>query len=1679
VTKRLITILVILAAVGFLGYKIWDLAWNRPPELKEAHSRLPYATIFAHVRDVAYPNVLRHARRIARFGSRQTGQVGCDLTVQYVQTQLRQMGFKVKRRDYEVTVPVEHACSVSLYGADRLDNVTYEAHALMPNNVQTSPTPRGGLRGSLVYLGFGTPEEWNGREVQGSIAVLEFNSGDAWLRAIERGAKGVVFLEPKQTSTREADLKYIDLLPLRATRVYVWGKAAATIRRRARANVNGSIRACVVSRQTLDTAPAPYLEVEVQGSDPRAKTLILTCDVDARSIVPEMSFGGDEVWGIATWLELARWFKTHPPRNTVRLVAFTGHWQDFTGSRNYVSEHLDEIGKSVPLVMGVDLSTEGKYLALVPRGWPQRGGWRGPYRWLEKLIWHFRAQMRQNWTDDIEAETGLRVKLFGDSPPEHPWINTAIGPGELHNPASLAGRHYVSSETWLVVGGQSLAWQTAESRRPRDFTPLDTFEASYARRTNLAGNPTRKRVGQLEALFAFLDNIVEIEGKYFPKYRAHRLGIDRSGYVEFHGQIKRYDEKTAWYKGGLPPDRWGKKLVNTYVYMYPYDIRLRRFQQTVTSWHPLAPNKQKHRGMQSYGIRYLTKVDKDGRFSFKTVFYRDKFTRYTFLAFSLDDEGRILYASDLGRHGADEFKYLNRVVETDSIDQSITVFPCGAVTLFGLIDSKRYSIGSNIKDTWFIQWTGNQQEQDEGLECYMPVSEVKLYPSQTDAKSYLIAQYQKTAMVFLPAGKGCEILMTRGVLKRFSLLRSLDPAVTPKTKSPTGTNAADARKRAADAAAKLASKLKGITLKQGEDHQVTFTPLVLARQMHRIDAAKLARYGRFGVRSQQSDIYFDNAATLINRAEQSLEAREERNYRSDESRAWGYESDAYQSIFRLLYDVVSTTIFYFTLLIPFSYLMERLLFPQKTYVKSAAVAGIVFVVFVGLLLQFHPGFKLAGNIYVAIVSFLIIVFTLPAFFMIVGQGLKMLKAAGSQYFQRHASEAERMGVLVAALSLSVANMRRRKLRTALTLGTISLLVLSLVLLTHTTSTSTTYPTNEPPMGGSLPYDGIQVTNTHYHNFALFRETVALMEDTYGDRAIVLPRRYGYYGIRTGLKGFESVRLYGPYPPRDFRFYDLLGHRPSLYEMVTFPLRVTSDAALRTKAAKALGRPKAWAPVPIIQFASPDEPKVTHVDETIVSGRWFTPDDVDAVIISDETAESIGARVGDELTIEGFRVKVVGIFATMKASIYDLLGHRPSFFETLRFPLRIIDEPALATRIVKYMKTHRSMDDVKDVTGDSILPIKLEINQPTPEEPTRYTATRVIFMPQKFQERYAYFPSAPYSVVIVPHDHSLIPKLAGEIAKNFENIDVYSSYKGKLDLISAFHTARVTGGGLMVMPLVVSFLMIFSVMMGSVHERTREIYIFSSVGLSPKHVAGMFLIESIVYAGIASVWGYFIGIILLHVFRVEGLLPETFYPNYLGVFVIYSVGLAMLATVSSSLYPMYKASRIANPSLERTWRIDTEPTEDSWDITFPFISTKESETRGILAFLKEFIEHHAGEGQGVFAVLGDVTYEADVEKHDHRLRFDAWLAPFERNVTQSVVLEARKAPERVRWTFHFALRRRSGVRYMWLKSNKAFVDVFRKEMLVWRGFSDEVLAEYARRGNRLAGIETVEPDGETE
>jgi uncharacterized membrane protein len=273
-----------------------------------------------------------------------------------------------------------------------------------------------------------------------------------------------------------------------------------------------------------------------------------------------------------------------------------------------------------------------------------------------------------------------------------------------------------------------------------------------------------------------------------------------------------------------------------------------------------------------------------------------------------------------------------------------------------------------------------------------------------------------------------------------------------------------------------------------------------------------------------------------------------------------------------------------------------------------------------------------------------------------------------------------------------------------------------------------------------------------------------------------------------------------------------------------------------------------------------------------------------------------------------------------------------------------------------------------------------------------------------------------------------------------------------------HTAtRVKGSSMMLVILAVAVLMILAIMTGTVYERMREIHIFSSVGLSPRHVAGMFLIEALVYAGIAAVLGYFLGIIALKIL-LHYVEDPNFYPNYLGVFVVYSIGMAVLATVASSLYPIRLASKIVNPS-EGKWQLAGEG-DDAWVVRLPFIATTWDEARSMMVYAHDYLAIHQGERSGRFVCLSPPAGAT----HDQQivLRMPVWLAPFERNLSQEVALAARPSPDADWWEMWLDLQRVSGPPYLWRRGATVFVDMLCKYLLRWRAATPEQEADCLSR-----------------
>ncbi len=450
--------------------------------------------------------------------------------------------------------------------------------------------------------------------------------------------------------------------------------------------------------------------------------------------------------------------------------------------------------------------------------------------------------------------------------------------------------------------------------------------------------------------------------------------------------------------------------------------------------------------------------------------------------------------------------------------------------------------------------------------------------------------------------------------------------------------------------------------------------------------------------------------------------------------------------------------------------------------------------------------------------------------------------------------------------------------------------------------------------------------------------------------------------------------------------------------------------------------------------------------------WFSKDDVNVCMLPSNIAEQLGVQAGDTIWFMETPLKVLGIWQS-------------------RIVKRDKQGRLVLDRKGQPISSPGPLDRLTDLDGQPITPLKFAVvSQGDQNRPLHVGSSDILVLPRRYQEVHRILPANTWSLIVIPHDPSQTPEMAGMLSRDVLNTDVFYRYKSggkdRIEMISLRQSTKVKGSGMMMFMLVIAVLMILSIMMGTVHERMREISIFSSVGLSPGHVAGMFLIESLVYAGLASVLGYFIGIAALWFLGRGGLLPTDFYPNYLGVYVLYAIGVAMFATIASSLYPIRVAARLVNPSLERSWQIGTDPQDGRWRIFLPFIATSREELAGMMTYAYEFLAVHQGERAGTFVCRQQP--KALFEDGSFGVQMDVWLAPFERNITQAVRLGALEGDRPGRWVFVLDLRHLSGPEYLWERSNRAFVDAMRKHLLNWCAMSSAQIEQFASQADELFG-----------
>jgi len=706
-------------------------------------------------------------------------------------------------------------------------------------------------------------------------------------------------------------------------------------------------------------------------------------------------------------------------------------------------------------------------------------------------------------------------------------------------------------------------------------------------------------------------------------------------------------------------------------------------------------------------------------------------------------------------------------------------------------------------------------------------------------------------------------------------------------------------------------------------------------------------------------------------------------------------------------DVVRGAIFLLILCVPFAFVMERLLVATPDIYKQIAWSGLIFALMAAALWAFHPAFRISSSPLIIILAFAIIFMSVVVIAVVYGRfdtELKKLRSgrAGTTTTAAGASFA-RASVLTSAVSLGIANMRRRKFRTALTSVTIVLITFTVLCFTSATR---------------------------------YLDTITLAAGLETSHAGVMLRQRGMRPMPVSL--LDTLRpvlssSLGRDVPVVERWWVVNAKEPR--EMVNLVAPQLGDEPARVIA------------LPGLLGLSPGESNLSQIEDVIGPAKFarLETGESNVIYLAKPTSDELGVAEGDVILVGGIPLELAGTYDPDQFDrLVTTLSGAPA--GPLRYSTGALDAGG------------RKMEDAEAESFD------LDAGASAAELSGSYqslSSSQYAIVPARVART---FPNGTLrSIGIGLENQSEVERVGDEIARRY-SLALFAGYDDGVRLVSASNLASVSGAGQVAIPLAIGALIIFNTMMGSIAERRREIHVYTSLGLAPLHVGALFVAEAMTYGLIGTVFGYVIGQGAGTVLAKLGWLGNVTL-NYSGTSAMLTMSLILLIVLLSALVPARLASKLAAPSIERTWQVP-QPQGDVIRADLPFTINKTA-ADGALAYLAEFFDAHQEGSIGKFSA-GPVEpfAHADGERFAHGLRTTVWLTPFDLGVRQQLQLFIQQGEFEDIFEVKVILTRLSGDDASWYRMNRTFLTELRKQFLQWRSLSRAKMLQYVEQSRRL-------------
>ncbi|MEM2198901.1 MAG: FtsX-like permease family protein [Nitrososphaerota archaeon] len=1123
--------------------------------------------------------IKQHVEYLSGLGSRVTGYPGHYKAAQYIADKLREMGLQVVIQNYSVVVPVDEGSVIELeMGGER---TRLEAFAIWPNGPHTSRTRSGGVNGHLIYVGRGGLEDFDGKDVAGSIVLMDYTSGSNWLNAARLGARGVIFTEPPTVPHYLDSLKKFVDAPLNFPRLYVTRAVGEKLIEAASSGATVTIH---VNMRYVETTAYNVIGVLKGVNDADPTTMLFTARFDSWSAVPALSPGAMEAVPPALLLEIARYFSVNKPYWNAWFVFFSGHWQGLAGPRSFVdnfyfSKEVSEnkfrpilmigIGELDPYGTGLDL-LRGSALNLYATT-SNAGGITVRYAWIRRQIFTSYIQ-DPGFVSNLEGMTAVKpdsfVKefftngMYWGSQQYPSMLDTE--PAEQTRGIAFTIQSSQTSLAWIGTPISDYSLVDLERLRPQFYTIahiIDSFLNERSIGINWASvSPSR----------------IFIQPGGFAEY---------AGFIELKGKVITYNATVGWYR---PVPRL---LVRVYV----------GFTPTATAIY--GPGGAAAGAGLSAGYwplpypfnKMMAFADENGIFRIKGLVPYPFIpgNRYFVEAWGFDEEtGEIIYAPDLGIYGAKSI--LPVVSPLSAYDEvSVVVFRAVPTYIFDVIDLTNFR-PALMPDPHVAGWaaptTGGQAGLGGG---WYHTAGAQIIPLNFRIRGDLLFygeyfnMYEPVGVVFTQPD---EVFMILGRLGGAGVALSRVPYIALVNTTMT--------------------EMEGVGFKSEHELVIPNTAYRIALDMYRISKSRYDVLSSKSVKTLSVEQKLGQVEQYLRLAEEAYANKKYSLFQSYSLLAWGWAYRAYNEVMGLVNDSSNTSLFFIGLIVLSSVFAERLVLHvegRKRLLSIVFTGAVLFLIFT----EVHPAFSVMSTALMAVFGLLTIVLYMIVLSVLGNEVERVRRSISYRMLGSHVLEIGRVGIMAVAYNTALENMRRRRLRTTLIIGSIIGVTLGLSIFT---SVAPSVDVAFPSLPQKATTDGVSV-------------------------------RIGYgipVGGVMGVEGTEALRAYEAQgmivAPRAWYY------PASIYPAVGPILQLSKDPLSGNF----------YNIHAILGLTRPD------LERTIASlmkeGGAFSGEYAQEIIIPDIMAEMLGLKVGDKVYALGLAMKVVGIYSVEAAEgLYEISG----------------------------------------------------------------------------------------------------------------------------------------------------------------------------------------------------------------------------------------------------------------------------------------------------------------------------------------------------------------------------------------------------------------------------------------